>query len=396
MPVFCFQRSGCIGAKPSVHLRNFSPRRFPCASLLCALLVCCAPLLTAPAQAGPFDGALYAARQVTESPQRDTRAAAAQEAPAAGQETQGREKSRQDLSDGSLPERLFKGSLLGAVFFGYPYEGIRILDIAGLSILALFLLRLFLRGKNLGKNAGNGTPPAEHHRTIGEPRTPGTSTTTSPGPGEPASGQPEEQGWKWGQERQKDGTQKNGSAMQDHEKDAPPRDDGPWRKDPESPPDKDSAAAPRPATVKEQAAALWAYYGQNAEQRGPATTHGAAQGFDEADFLEGARTLYVRLQNAWAARRVEELQPFVSESMFQLLQNQAAKDPHPAQVEILFVDAELTDMRHIDHKEQATVVFKVLLRSGQEEPQTIQELWRFARGPESNGMWRLEGIEAHA
>jgi predicted lipid-binding transport protein (Tim44 family) len=116
-------------------------------------------------------------------------------------------------------------------------------------------------------------------------------------------------------------------------------------------------------------------------------------GFDVHEFLEGARTLYVRLQQAWASRKVDDLAPFVSARMLGLLQKQAAANPDPVPVEILLVNATLNKVAREEQTEKAEVAFSVVMRTGQEEePAEVNETWLFMRGGDSGGMWRLTGI----
>ena len=116
--------------------------------------------------------------------------------------------------------------------------------------------------------------------------------------------------------------------------------------------------------------------------------------FDVADFLEGARTLYVRLQQAWASRKLDELESFVSPELFNLLSEQAARDPNPTEADILLVEAELASVSRNGDREEATVNFSVSMRSGADSaPKDIRERWSFARGSARGGMRRLAGIE---
>jgi predicted lipid-binding transport protein (Tim44 family) len=154
--------------------------------------------------------------------------------------------------------------------------------------------------------------------------------------------------------------------------------------------------------MKDRAEMLWRYYadeGQtesDAEAKWPAVApdvHPPAD-FDVVDFLDGARALYIKLQQSWAARRVDDLEPFVNPKLFRALQGQAARDPKPVTVDILLVDAELIQLDRLAEREEAKVRFSVSMRSGNETlPQDIHEVWLFSRGEKSKGMWRLDGIE---
>ena len=118
-----------------------------------------------------------------------------------------------------------------------------------------------------------------------------------------------------------------------------------------------------------------------------------AEDFDSDDFLEGARVLYIRMQEAWAARDTESLAPFMTPDMMRLLHERAAADPHPAGVDILLINATLLGLDRQGGEERADVEFAVLMRMDRGAPMEVNEIWRFVRGRDNDGMWRLAGIE---
>jgi predicted lipid-binding transport protein (Tim44 family) len=117
--------------------------------------------------------------------------------------------------------------------------------------------------------------------------------------------------------------------------------------------------------------------------------------FDAQDFLDGARLLYSRLQTSWAARNLEDLAPFTTPEMQNMLRRQAELEPAPGSVEVLLVTAVLTGFTRGQGEERVRVAFSALLQQGPEEEGkiTVNEIWEFFRGPASGGGWRLSGIE---
>ena len=290
------------------------------------------------------------------------------------------EREREALAPRNVPEppateKLFSGSFLGALFFGYQYQGFGGVDFIALALFLFFVARMVAAKRrqqphdrfsverpDLRGRLGQGAENEEKQRTRVEELRP----NASPEKGEPGKN-PRDNVWSRRLRGESTGQQ--------------------------------SAARRRPATVQENAAAVWAALGsqnQEQEETGAALVADGVDvppGFDVNDFLEGSRTLYVRLQQAWAARKVDELAPFVSAQMLDLLQRQAAANPEPVPVEILLVNATLGSVSSGQEAEKAEVAFSVIMRTGQEEEAAeIDEIWLFARGEDSGGMWRLTGI----
>ena len=289
----------------------------------------------------------------------------------------------------SATEQMLSGTMVGAAVFGYPYQGIGTVDIVIMVLLAYLLFRSFAARKpqqdddaftvnrrdGLNRDERQKLDDTPRQRTrVDElrPNAPGRETPHSDKPGPPAEG-----------------------ASPQGE----PRDNA-WSRRLRGEPDKRSAQAPnrRPANVQENAANMWAALrSQEKRQDQPETAvaEGAhlPPGFDVNDFLEGARTLYVRLQQSWASRQLDGLAPFATENMMALLRKQAAKTPDPTPIDILLVNATLTDVEQLQGLEQASVLFNVTMRAGDAgQPEEISEIWKFVRGSDTNGMWQLAGI----
>lgn len=293
----------------------------------------------------------------------------------------------------SASEEFVGGSFLGALFFGHPYKGIGIVDIVAGGAILLLVARMVARGKGSSRG-GRSFDARSYSVDRSDPEHPSGSDgrldlTKRPGP--PADRPQKQDG------RETDNPYDNAwSRRMDSSGRDPEIGKGSQGWNAES----RNARPQPPVTMKDRAAAMWAYYGgehraAEAPGREAAVASGVVvpQDFDVPDFLEGARTLYVRLQQAWAARKVDELEPFISPQLLELLRKQAAGDPEPVTVDILLVDAELAAISRNGGREEASVNFSVSMRSGTDSaPKDIHELWRFARSPESGGMWRLEGI----
>jgi hypothetical protein len=282
----------------------------------------------------------------------------------------------------SLTERFFAGSFTGSLLFGYPYTGAGTADMAAVAVLALLALRLVHAGRSRGNDEGRFSVDARS------------------GSCEPSA-------------RRRDGVGRNdaGSGDRDCGDGRGSRDDGLPRRTGGGPAEADGTCGPdvpedggrdsrRRATARDRAEAMWGYLGSDRQQPADAPAEAAVapgvtlpEDFDAADFLQGARTLYIRLQKAWASRDIADLSPFVSPEMLETLRKQAESNPEPVKTDIIMINAELKDMQSNGDTQTAQTAFRVLMRTGAaSEPVEVAELWTFTRGPESQGMWRLCAI----
>lgn len=290
-----------------------------------------------------------------------------------------------DETGTTAPQGQRGGSFTESLLFGSPFRGVGLVDILVLAGLGLIAMRFFAVRRRQEKKdrftvsrSGTSTPDNRRPDALS-----GDARGKTPG--------------KW-PERNAPGSEKSGwPARKDS---SPPQRGG--EKSAGRLENKEPSRRGRSMTVKENAAAHWGHY--TGESDGPQAPEEAVEegvrlpgGFDAKEFLEGARVLYVRLQKAWAARELENLSAFVTEDMMRQLRAQAANNPRPEDVDIILVNALLTDFTRQGREEKATVRFNVLMRSGDAgQSGEIEEQWRFTRGTESDGMWRLAGIDPSA
>ncbi|WP_035252800.1 Tim44 domain-containing protein [Desulfocurvus vexinensis] len=118
-------------------------------------------------------------------------------------------------------------------------------------------------------------------------------------------------------------------------------------------------------------------------------------GFDEAEFLQGAKAAYGRLQTSWDARDLDDIRQFTTDAVFSEIGAQAQADPGPSRTEVLMVDARLLEARAEGPATLATVYFDALLRENQGGTTAqVREVWHFRRQDDvSGGMWLLDGIQ---
>lgn len=309
----------------------------------------------------------------------------------------------------SVAEQTFGGSYLGALLFGYPATGFGGVDLVALAVLAYLVLR----------SVGGRKKRDERRFTVhrGDPGDKGDADSgdTSLGsvygrrdiPRErregtpPAADRPDNV---WSRKIRGAGTgSRSGgdSAGGASSRRNAPGSGNPWGRDARGGQDSQQEQKARP-TVRERAEAMWGHLGSEQptpDERAPggSVAEGARvpAGFDVSDFLDGARMLYIRLQNAWAARKVEELAPFVADGLMTMLRGQAEANPEPSPVDIILVNATLQNVRGDSGDQQVFVHFNVLMKTtGEAQPSEVNEIWTFVRNDASGGMWLLTGIEA--
>lgn len=118
-------------------------------------------------------------------------------------------------------------------------------------------------------------------------------------------------------------------------------------------------------------------------------------GFDQVEFLKGAKTIYTRLQASWDKRDLDDIRQFTSPEVFEEIRRQTQEDPTPGKTELILINPRILEVRDIDGRSVASVLYDVMMRENREEmTKQVRELWHFSRDadkPES--FWVLEGIQ---
>lgn len=120
------------------------------------------------------------------------------------------------------------------------------------------------------------------------------------------------------------------------------------------------------------------------------------EGFNVPEFLEGAKTVFARLQHSWDRRDLGDIALFTTPEVLDEIRRQSVADPKPSKTEVLLINARLLEFREEDKDTVVSVYFDVLLRedASEERPKQVREVWHFSRptgDPAAN--WRLEGIQ---
>ena len=116
-------------------------------------------------------------------------------------------------------------------------------------------------------------------------------------------------------------------------------------------------------------------------------------GFDEQEFLAGAKAAFVRLQQSWDERDLDDIAQFTAPEVLQTIREQAELDSQPGKTDILVLDAELLDVRQLGSQTVADVEFTARMQEDG-EVKNVREVWHFSRydhDPQSG--WILEGLQ---
>lgn len=142
------------------------------------------------------------------------------------------------------------------------------------------------------------------------------------------------------------------------------------------------------------ASQMWNHLRQNFAPGSASPQVDVPAGFNVQEFLNGAKMAYTRMQSSWDRRDLADIARFATPAVLDVLRNQMASDPNPGNTELVRVDASLVGMEKEGSEERAQVYFDVLMREypNQTNPAQVREIWHFVR-PDSNGNWKLDGIQ---
>lgn len=117
--------------------------------------------------------------------------------------------------------------------------------------------------------------------------------------------------------------------------------------------------------------------------------------FDREEFLRGAKMAYVRMQESWDKRDLDDIAQFATPAVMDVLRAQLAEEPTPTTTELLMVNASLMEVRNEGDKQRAAVFFDVLMREDPNaaQPEQVREVWHFVRPLDGSESWRLDGIQ---
>jgi predicted lipid-binding transport protein (Tim44 family) len=117
-------------------------------------------------------------------------------------------------------------------------------------------------------------------------------------------------------------------------------------------------------------------------------------GFDEEDFLKGAKAVYSRIQESWDARDLEDIRDFVGDQVYENLEQHARRNPTPSRTDILLLNAKLLEVKRDNSDLTASVLYDVLLHKQDATANSkLKEIWHFRKSAGEDAFWTVEGIQ---
>jgi predicted lipid-binding transport protein (Tim44 family) len=145
----------------------------------------------------------------------------------------------------------------------------------------------------------------------------------------------------------------------------------------------------------DNARATWDMLSGNESERTSVTTPtGSASGFDEFEFLEGAKLFYHRFTEAAYSGDWDSIASFIDFDLLVDLRN----DPELSQrgrTEIMLLEARVADVQEKGGTTRVSVFFDVKLRMGEtgDRQAVKREVWEFYRPDNTPGaLWTLDAV----
>jgi len=242
------------------------------------------------------------------------------------------------------------GGLIDSLFSGAPFTGFTTMDVTVLGILAGVGAYLLLRSRSRHED------DTRSHDIQGKP-----SQDDVPGPGKDSRAyRRAQQTWDFLSTRPESQQQRN----------------------------KDEAAAP----PERHSSPIPDDMGSDLARDLPATPSAEEAGFDTTDLLQGAKVVYARMHESIAESDWDDVEQFTTQQFLQELKQRVASRRNPPQV--LFVEAAVERAQTQDGRNVADVVFASLMQFEENQsPREVRETWRFEKGPDTGGTWRISAMQ---
>lgn len=116
-----------------------------------------------------------------------------------------------------------------------------------------------------------------------------------------------------------------------------------------------------------------------------------ADGFDEVEFLEGAKLFFSRYQQSVGEEEFRDIRDFMSDEVYA----EAVAD-HRERAEVMLVSARLMELKQENGRTVASVFYDAQLRVGEGgRPDNLRTVWDFGRDDAvPDGLWVLEKINS--
>ena len=118
----------------------------------------------------------------------------------------------------------------------------------------------------------------------------------------------------------------------------------------------------------------------------------APSDFNREQFIDEMRHRFIRLQKAWDADDMAQIQDSVTPEFYNVLNAERRKQPANNVTEVARLFVEMGHIQAIGTQEEATVLFHGVIREQGQESE-FNETWHLIREQRPNAQWYLQGIE---
>lgn len=141
----------------------------------------------------------------------------------------------------------------------------------------------------------------------------------------------------------------------------------------------------------------WPKYSKSMESNGdepPSFPKIEPHGFDQHEFITGAKILFEKVQEAVACCNPDTIQSFLSDQAAAEVEQIIQEQPAPQSCSILTLDASIKDILEKGESTIVTVIFNAIIHTGSDNaPRETEVVWRFSRAHAQDN-WRLDSLSA--
>lgn len=123
--------------------------------------------------------------------------------------------------------------------------------------------------------------------------------------------------------------------------------------------------------------------------------YGAPEWFNEATFLEGARSHFLDLQKAWDANDLSTIKSYVTPQLYKFLQEERAAQVNHVETKVHKLAVEMTNIQQLPSKViELAIMFHGVINEGAPDDVRFCEIWHLIRDMnQENAPWLIQGIE---
>ncbi len=122
--------------------------------------------------------------------------------------------------------------------------------------------------------------------------------------------------------------------------------------------------------------------------------HSYPSWFNEKKFVEGAKSHFMTLQNAWDNNDLSTIQTYCVSELYQKIENERVQLQGAQQTQVLSLKANLLDVIDDGAFVIAGVEFIASIRSNNEATENVREIWSIQHAKNhGNGDWLIVGID---